>query len=925
MIKGSLKPGSRVEAKHSDGTYHSATIIRVTDASVYTVVFDDGDEVSLRRSSLCLQGARHFKESQTLDQLPLTDPENFGTPVMLSKRRRRHVSESSDDESEAGYQPKKINIAKDYPIGTILFLENDRRKSSWLPVVVVPTKCVIEECQPSPNPICVRSFRDGRFYTAEPNELHEFATDKEPLLSMLNGELYHTHKQAVEKAMTYLNTQELPWDMDMPHKKQHQKKQSAASTSTAPVEQSSPAMVKTEDMPEPSSVEREKFITELKQFHLDRGTPMTRPPVLSQKTLDLFRLYHLVQEYGGMEKVTQDMKWKYLYNQLGLSSQITSASYSLKMAYKKHLYPFEEHQRNKKGGRDDKKGNNGEEDDSAAPDQSGDEESGSISSGKSSSNGEPESDSNAGPPDDLPDHNSQSDEAMDTTNSVVSTEDEKPSAPCTYAVGEMIKVWYGKGKFLKQYIAKIMDSTMESGMREYYVHYSGWNTRYDEWVPEERIAARIAMGNNERIRPSTAKKKQLPKARRGRPPQSAVQQPHPPDQQQHSKVNKSQKIPPAAVAVPKSSPVKPNTPAVEEGNTKPSPAPATRGPGRPKKKRLSTPVPTVTSPDATPTTVAATIQAPPSTATTKDNKQTDEHTQDITTPPSSQEENKPTKATTAPKNTTPKTVPTTSKSSATTKTTPKTTTTKASTTPKMTSTTTKMTSTIASAKGPLIAENVLPPTRHVDDDDDDKMDNDFTTNTEQLTGSNSIDDGKSVDSTASTPVITPVLEDVMKKEDIDENDVPIHSPKLVISPVHSPKEKTPPSTEEPPCPEVIPPPVAPVPTTPIKEETAVLQQPQEETPQCKKKRGTPDGKKKKTSLQERRREQASDWIVDFSKLPEMDSAGRIALLTEKIGAIQKRYAELKSEVAYLDRKRRRAKQREREAMRNNHSPVVECQ
>ena len=46
---------------------------------------------------------------------------------------------------------------------------------------------------------------------------------------------------------------------------------------------------------------------------------------------------------------------------------------------------------------------------------------------------------------------------------------------------------------------------MESGMREYYVHYSGWNTRYDEWVPEERIAARITMGNNERIRPSTTK------------------------------------------------------------------------------------------------------------------------------------------------------------------------------------------------------------------------------------------------------------------------------------------------------------------------------------------------------------------------------------------------------------------------------------
>jgi len=78
--------------------------------------------------------------------------------------------------------------------------------------------------------------------------------------------------------------------------------QSAASL--APVEQqTSPPMAKTEDIPEPSSEEREKFITELKQFHLERGTPMTRPPVLSQKTLDLYRLYHLVQEYGGMEKV----------------------------------------------------------------------------------------------------------------------------------------------------------------------------------------------------------------------------------------------------------------------------------------------------------------------------------------------------------------------------------------------------------------------------------------------------------------------------------------------------------------------------------------------------------------------------------------------------------------------------------------------
>ena len=52
--------------------------------------------------------------------------------------------------------------------------------------------------------------------------------------------------------------------------------------------------------------------------------------------------------------------------------------------------------------------------------------------------------------------------------------------------------------------------------------------------------------------------------------------------------------------------------------------------------------------------------------------------------------------------------------------------------------------------------------------------------------------------------------------------------------------------------------------------------------------------------------------LTIAKMPERDSAGRIAILTEKIGAIQKRYAKLKAEVAYLDRKKRRAKQRERE-------------
>uniref|UniRef100_A0A3B3QRD0 Tudor domain-containing protein n=1 Tax=Paramormyrops kingsleyae TaxID=1676925 RepID=A0A3B3QRD0_9TELE len=56
--------GAVVEVRNQDGTYQEATINKLTDASVYTVVFDDGDEKTLRRSSLCLKGARHFAESE---------------------------------------------------------------------------------------------------------------------------------------------------------------------------------------------------------------------------------------------------------------------------------------------------------------------------------------------------------------------------------------------------------------------------------------------------------------------------------------------------------------------------------------------------------------------------------------------------------------------------------------------------------------------------------------------------------------------------------------------------------------------------------------------------------------------------------------------------------------------------------------------
>lgn len=227
--------------------------------------------------------------------------------------------------------------------------------------------------------------------------------------------------------------------------------------------------------------------------------------------------------------------------------------------------------------------------------------------------------------------------------------------------------------------------------------------------------------------------------------------------------------------------------------------------GRPKKKRLSTPLPAVSS-DTTPVTPTTTVpmSAPPTSPpipTTKTD--TDNH---HTTPPSNEDIDITTTATIKdnPKHTT----------------------------------------TDNNSDNSSVNVDKDQVTDHID----------ATTKVESLTTTQA------------------VVENV-KKEIFEEKVLP-PSPKsveLVVpvqSPKHSPKQNIP-SPVEPssPCPEVTPSPAA-IETTPNKEE---VQEPHEDTMttsqgSVKKKKLTPDGKKKsKASLQERRREQASDWIVDFCK------------------------------------------------------------
>ncbi|KAL5968489.1 AT-rich interactive domain-containing protein 4A, partial [Taenia solium] len=104
VLSGNIEPNAEVSVLIKSGDFAStspqtASITRITDLSLYTVVFDDGDKRSLKRAQLVLKGERHFKESESLDRLPLTNPEQFKQPVI--DRSRRYQSSLEDDDDDA--------------------------------------------------------------------------------------------------------------------------------------------------------------------------------------------------------------------------------------------------------------------------------------------------------------------------------------------------------------------------------------------------------------------------------------------------------------------------------------------------------------------------------------------------------------------------------------------------------------------------------------------------------------------------------------------------------------------------------------------------------------------------------------------------------------------------------------------------------
>ncbi|XP_034238691.1 AT-rich interactive domain-containing protein 4B [Thrips palmi] len=333
QIRGNLRIGSVVEVKHPDRKeFVEASITKIQDCSQYTVVFDDGDITTLRRTALCLKSGRHFAESETLDQLPLTHPEHFGNPVVGSRRGgRRSRNPMSDESSEEEEEPPKgkSKEEKEADIGKVVCVElgdKKKQKDNWFPGLVVhPAAQEVVRIRVK-DEYLVRSFKDGRYYTVPKKEATEFT--REIGLKVDNNIL----KSAVDKALQYLDKDELPphWDRELLFGLDDA---STASDSDAAFDSDS-----SDDEPRE---EKDHFVAQLYKFMDDRGTPINRGPSITGRDVDLYKLFKVVHKIGGCNRVTNHNQWKIVSHKIGFG-QYSNTANLVKGAYKKYLHSFED-------------------------------------------------------------------------------------------------------------------------------------------------------------------------------------------------------------------------------------------------------------------------------------------------------------------------------------------------------------------------------------------------------------------------------------------------------------------------------------------------------------------------------------------------------------------------------------------------------
>uniref|UniRef100_A0A669QN87 AT-rich interaction domain 4A n=1 Tax=Phasianus colchicus TaxID=9054 RepID=A0A669QN87_PHACC len=563
QVKGPLRVGAMVETKMPDGSFQEAVISKLTDASWYTVVFDDGDERTLRRTSLCLKGERHFAESETLDQLPLTNPEHFGTPVIgkKSNRGRRSslpVTEDEKEEESSEEEDEDKRRLNDELLGKVVSVTCNSEKADWYPALVVSPSCN-DDVTVKKDQCLVRSFADSKFYSVARKDIKEVDA-----LNLPKSE--SSPKKGLQEASTFLSTKVVPrnWKMDiseiMESSSSDEEDGAAAETDEEEIKREEKnEEVQPEEELDPE--ERDNFLQQLYKFMEDRGTPINKPPVLGYKDLNLFKLFRLVYQQGGCDNVSVG-KIGFFYCRSANIQFRTIHHNEPKVVedVQKHEEPMEESVKEeqkmpptevkkeaeenysssesekeeielrsprgrrrlardttpaKKDSEDDKtqdklKDNNKENKDIEETLENAEKKENETLLGRKSTPKQKEKkikkQEDSDKESDEDEERQREREEIENKGESEGEEDEEDTEPCL--TGTKVKVKYGRGKTQKIYEASIKSTETDDGEVLYLVHYYGWNVRYDEWVKADRIIWPVDKGGPKRKQKKKTKNKE---------------------------------------------------------------------------------------------------------------------------------------------------------------------------------------------------------------------------------------------------------------------------------------------------------------------------------------------------------------------------------------------------------------------------------
>ncbi|XP_054157355.1 AT-rich interactive domain-containing protein 4B-like isoform X2 [Oppia nitens] len=474
IVTGALRVGAIVTAKTTPGGQPvEAVVNKILDQSFYTVVFDDGDEATLKRNSLCLKSGKHFAESETLDQLPLTNPEHFGR----RRRRRPPTSDSDDDEPEA-----------------------EETESSQSP----PEK-------DSDDSDDEQSEEKDRFVAQLYKYMDERGTpiNRAPTVGGRDLNLYKLYRIVVKMGGYNRVTNKSSW------RAVYTKLGLAGNPTTTGKESNAVLQLKTAF---------KKYLLAFDDFYRKLGCTITvnsrtsRPsrgerslreekpaPSVSLTTKKSIKKERESKKDDQKED-TEAARDKDTVTTGAASSHGAGDGVSISERNSKGKDRGEATKGGDDGKGDDNGGGGGsrsgskvvtvkEEKDSKKPDDTIDNDRRQQRSSRGR-NKKIKEEINEEPPPAAP--ASVVDEDTMTGQSTVddSDEDEKDSGKnsksideSTIKVDDRLKVKYGRGRQLKVYEAKVLKIELDpiKNRKKYFVHYSGWNARYDEWIKKSRI------------------------------------------------------------------------------------------------------------------------------------------------------------------------------------------------------------------------------------------------------------------------------------------------------------------------------------------------------------------------------------------------------------------------------------------------------